>query len=69
MGLSKIFTGIIVLINDMLAWVRREIPVLKVFSVTTLVLIPLLWGVLMVPILDFLEYIILKVIRKSHGSV
>ena len=69
MELSKIFTGIIVLINDMLAWVRRETPMLKVLSVITLVFIPLIWGILMVPILDFLEYIILNIIRKSKGSV
>ncbi len=42
---------------------------LKALSVITLVLIPLLWGILMVPVLDFFEYIILKIIRKSSGSV
>ncbi len=42
---------------------------LKVLSVAILVLIPLIWGVLMVTILDFLEYIILKIIRKSNGSI
>ncbi len=42
---------------------------IKALSVITLVLIPLLWGIMMVPVLDFFEYIILKIIRKSNGSV
>jgi len=65
----QIFTGTRALIDDMFYLVRRENLMIKALSVITLVLIPLLWGIMMVPVLDFFEYIILKIIRKSNGSV